>query len=647
MADFTRDFEAATADVPSQRLRTAAKGLSFNTADEIEAYLTSLFSSKPYNEALEEIRSKVKAYQEAQPVEAAAYEIGGAFAPAVLAAPFTGGGSLATVGARFPALVRVSQALGFKNPETFIGALTAGGAQGMISGFAEGEGGVGERVKSGLQGGILGTGVAGAVEVGSKFSKPLFVGFADVLRRKFGSKVGGRVEQEIQQIARDNGLSVDDVTQQILDGRILADNKTIAEAVRSYRAGSMPASEMAERRLRLRPQQKQQELISDVEKYLGGVQQPSGPTIAGQAGQTNLLQKQLDEINTLKIKVDELYNGEWAQNPVDDQTFNFVRGLYKLAPNAFKEVNETRQMRGLPLIKADKDGNVVMPNSISIEEAELIRRALSNLSEARFKKGKGTTGVEASNLEGMLRQRIDNMSDETRQARQTYADMSRRTEAYEAGQKLWTATPNPDALEVEWLKVLARNNEDEIRAFRLGVLTKLRGQLRNAPTGTSKKITNEQTDASLAFSIIFPEQNKDEILRKMTNAVDAQEAANMILGGSPTQITKAYQDKQGASIGISDLSLDVAAIAGLAMKVLSKTKPDLSDFEKRQVVDILTSSDVNRVRQVLQDESGFQSFVKLLDRIHETAKLGSRRAGAQYVGSEPEQSVQTMTGLVQ
>jgi len=225
--------------------------------------------------------------------------------------------------------------------------------------------------------------------------------------------------------------------------------------------------------------------------------------------------------------------------------------------------------------------------------------------------------------------------------------MSRRTEAYEAGQKLWTATPNPDALEVEWLKVLARNNEDEIRAFRLGVLTKLRGQLRNAPTGTSKKITNEQSDASLAFSIIFPEQNKDEILRKMKNAVDAQEASNMILGESPTQITKAYQDKQGMNIGIADFGLDVAAIAGLAMKLLNRTKPDLSDFEKRQVVDILTSGDVNRVRQVLQDESGLQSFVNLLDRIHETVKLGSRRAGAQYVGSEPEQSVQTMTGLVQ
>ena len=48
-----------------------------------------------------------------------------------------------------------------------------------------------------------------------------------------------------------------------------------------------------------------------------------------------------------------------------------------------------------------------------------------------------------------------------------------------------------------------------------------------------------------------------------------------------------------------------------------------------------------------KDQSGMQSFVNLLDRIHETVKLGSRRAGAQYVGSEPEQSVQTMTGLVQ
>ena len=76
---------------PTQRTRTALQGLSLGFADEVEARAKSIITGQPYEQTLDEIRSGIKAYQEARPKEAMAYELGGAIAPMLL----TGGGAAA------------------------------------------------------------------------------------------------------------------------------------------------------------------------------------------------------------------------------------------------------------------------------------------------------------------------------------------------------------------------------------------------------------------------------------------------------------------------------------------------------------------------------------------------------------------------
>jgi len=71
-------------EVPTQRLRQMGQGLTFGTADEIEARAMSLATGRPYEEVLSEIRGRLKAYKEARPIESTAYEIGGAAIPALI-----------------------------------------------------------------------------------------------------------------------------------------------------------------------------------------------------------------------------------------------------------------------------------------------------------------------------------------------------------------------------------------------------------------------------------------------------------------------------------------------------------------------------------------------------------------------------------
>ena len=50
----------------TQRIRSIAQGLTFNTADEAEAALMTAFTGKPYSESVNEVRTKLQQYQKIQ-----------------------------------------------------------------------------------------------------------------------------------------------------------------------------------------------------------------------------------------------------------------------------------------------------------------------------------------------------------------------------------------------------------------------------------------------------------------------------------------------------------------------------------------------------------------------------------------------------
>lgn len=148
-------------------IRTAAQGLSFGTADEIEAFVRSKVGDRNYSENLEIIRGQVSKFAEENPKLALGAEIAGSL-PTALA----GGAGLARLGVK--------------------GAAKIAGLEGAAYGFGAGEGGFGERAKSAAVGGVVGAGTGKLSDlVFPKVSEAARKLMKEGVRLTPGQRVGG------------------------------------------------------------------------------------------------------------------------------------------------------------------------------------------------------------------------------------------------------------------------------------------------------------------------------------------------------------------------------------------------------------------------------------------------------------------------
>lgn len=151
-------------DVKKGILRAIAQGVTFGTADEIEAFGTMLATGTPYNEAVKNIRSKVEQFREEEPLMAYGSEIG---ASAVLPLGLVGaGGRLAMqipkvasgVGKATQAVQPATQAVSRVTPQALKTptAKISGTGAGLGAAYGAGAAEEGERLSGALTGGAAG-----------------------------------------------------------------------------------------------------------------------------------------------------------------------------------------------------------------------------------------------------------------------------------------------------------------------------------------------------------------------------------------------------------------------------------------------------------------------------------------------------------
>ena len=163
--------------------RSLLQGLTFNTADEIEAAAKAMMSSgmsafdtqqapgaKPksaYEQELARVRAGIKSYEEQYPGRAFTGELVGGLIPtvaAIAAAPFTGG---ATAPVAASNVARTVAAIPGLSRQIMTGA-KVGATTGALSGAGASEGGLGNRVTGALVGGTVGTVLGAGSPVVSK-----------------------------------------------------------------------------------------------------------------------------------------------------------------------------------------------------------------------------------------------------------------------------------------------------------------------------------------------------------------------------------------------------------------------------------------------------------------------------------------------
>jgi len=93
----------------------------------------------------------------------------------------------------------------------------------------------------------------------------------DSARRLAGGRGSTVVENEIQRLVQQTRRTPDEITQDIIDGRLLAENETIQAAVRGLRTGGGEASTILQRGLEDRPAQTRAAAMQQMRQYLGDV----------------------------------------------------------------------------------------------------------------------------------------------------------------------------------------------------------------------------------------------------------------------------------------------------------------------------------------------------------------------------------------
>ena len=589
--------------VPTQRTRTAAQGLTLGFADEIEARARSLATGRPYAEVLDEIRGSVKAYQEARPKEALGYEIGGAALPAIgamVAAPFTGGASTAAVA---PTLARMAG----------IGAV-----QGGLAAFGTGEGGAVERlsrVPGGAVAGSVGSAVGGGVvrAAGSGLAT-----LTDATRRLVGNRGSSIVENEIQRLARQTGKTPDEIADDILNGRLLAENRSIQAAVRAYRTGGGDASRIIQEGLEQRPAMTRAAAMDDLNKYLADISAPSA------------LQAQRRSEDVARVAERAAYS-QFRDMPAPDDVVSALADTLRRVPSAAEEVGIAlrAQTGAAPFFEILEDGSVQFTRSPTVAEVENVRRAVANRASALYRGNMGAAGEAVSEAETGLRGLLDEAVPELSTTRATAASVRSQRDAFDAGQKAFSGDVNERLMEFAKL-----TDPSQIEAYRAGLMAAIQAR---AATGSRQSMirnmaSKEETKESRILREVLPQDAVDDVLRSIETASGAQEAASKILQGSQTAETIMEQRRQGLGLSVSDissaLSMDPTALANVASKMADRFRRDLTDAERARIARVLVSDDADLVRRAIEDDGALAVLRDKIERISATASSGAARAGA-------------------
>lgn len=575
----------------TQRVRQFAQGATLNTSDEAEAASrASMFGTK-YEDELKQIRQKLGVYQKAYPIESTMYELTGALAPSVAMAPFTGGTSLAA------APVQAGPALGR--------LMAMGAAQGGISGFASGEGGLVDRATRAVGGTLAGGLIAPVAQQAIKAVGGLVTGVIDTVRRRVGDRGAKIVETEIARLTKESGLTPDELVDKIAKGEIMAENATLQDAVRVFARGGGSASTILKKALSSRPDTLRGQAMTELQTGLAGDLD------------ANVLKSYRIGEEALAPVEKRLYEEAYAKGGiVNSNMLTAASDALKRAPDSAKSINDFyKSSTGkTPFFKVMDDGEVKWDRMPTLEDMEIIRRGVADAKSKAYTSGSGGVGKNLGDAELALRAQIDNASLSVKGARANVAENRLASKSFEAGRKVFTKSADEIAYDFE---NLTSKSEGAAKAFRAGVMDALRNK---ATLGGRKTMMQSLEDPASKdgqiLRAIFPQDELDKMLATVGRASQSQRAATAILGGSSTAPTNMNAARVGMNISTEELSNaaggNPVAIFNVTKKALAKAEPKLSDAQREQVARILVSEDPRFVLNALQDQSGIKM---LQDRV--------------------------------
>ena len=586
--------------VPTQRTRTAMQGLTLGFADEIEARARALATGETYEEALDKIRSGIKAYQEARPGEAMAYELGGAVAPML----FTGGG------AAVPTMGRLA---------------LRGGAEGAAYAFGTGEGGAAERAARVPFGALTG---AGGGVIGGKVAQYGIQGveaLVDAARRTSGRKGASVVENEIQRLVEQTGKTPDEIVQDIIDGKILAENRTIAASVKALRGQGGPAAATIQTALEQRPRKLRSAAQQQIAEYLDDVSaDPAASAVRRRA---------TSEAET--AAAERAAYAPFKTEPVTNDVFMELARVLETAPDVGESLNKIAQRQGMAdLYTVADDGVVRFARRPTVEEAEKIRRVLQQTARKESKAGDIDLSIATADIEKSLRSVLDVDVPDLMSTRAQAAAVRSNRDAFQAGRKALAGDVNEVMVDLEdkWAK-----DPETLASFRSGFLAALQGRFATGQERTAlrRMLEEGQKEGMLLRALIPDPQDQAAVLRKLDIATEAEDVAQTVLRNTQTAETMMAQQAQNAGItaaeSVAAVTGDVNALLSISRKFVDSFSRDLSAAERSKIAEILVSENPDLVRRAITDDRAIaqaQQFIATITPFvtRSGATFGTREA---------------------
>ena len=620
---------------PIQQAKSTATGalqcVFLEWADETGAYLKSSFekgemSELVYEQTLRELRDFDLKQMQANPVAYFTGKIIGstiaAYVPANKIAPFA-----TSLRRLFPALVGEGAVIG--------GLAGAGSAE-------EGESRI-ERAKSGaIQGAILNPVFYTGINYAKKPVGYLFNQAKEIFRRNVRNLPDGELALVIQDMAKTAQVTPDDIVQAVIDGRIPAEtNRATTEiAMLVGKQGERPSqiiSEAAERRTAEGREEVKETLTKDLFPTSGGA---------------NILEEMQDRKDFAQERISKLYDDAFKEGELIDEGPTLLLGelqdVFKRFPDQARSLKKAilADQGVAPFLKFKKVKNeqtgeteeiaewAVTP---TIEQAEIVRRALKDLAAPIMEGGSKSSIIRgaAREKEKALRKILDDTFPELKLARQEAADVFRAYGgtkdfgAFDQGRK--ALSKDPDAVEIEFEKIVERGLPDEISAYRAGIMSKLKFTLNTPRVGsTIDNLADETSNAGSILRVVYPEDKFDEILRILENT-----RASQLLGKKQFQqsITSDVLGERGKQVGASDVYNMTEAVMGnplaqaqLVMKFLNnRLSGKLSPENMERFAKFLVEEDPEKVRRIF---NSIPSEEDLADRIIKTIRRNATLSGA-------------------
>ena len=669
------DFDPLMEEQPSQLGRFGLQGLSFGFADEIEAYLTTLYKKgvlkedADYKEVRNEIRQKLATYAEENGGKALMAEMAGAVIPTVIAV-FGGPGGWTAALSNITRMSKGIFSAGKSGQSVLQTANRSGAATAVYSVGTSDKEALGEDsdklglATDAITGYGFGATIGGTIAGLGKIASPIVVKALEKLRVNKTDKLSLVVRKELNRMVKKTGLSEEEIIQKVTDGEIIVENETLRYWIKSIvqqadtgkpalilkdtLQGKPPvyneAGELIEEGIVSRPKQTRDELQTTMQESI-----KRGDT---KKDLLKAYQQTDDEFYAIENKA---YNKLLKKNDVelDDATLDVLMQSIRRFEGGADTIN--KMIAGDELVtKAfykldDETGEMILTRMPTLADAELIYRSIRNQKDKLYRRGEFDLAGVLSNNMHKLKTQINKFSPKLKKVRAEAHSLRTAREAFVMGRKLLNMG-SEDVAKIlrdfekhsSYSKAATKKAQAQImQSLRDGVLVQLKSK---DGLAIVRNIHKDNKNLHSIITKIFPDDKVDDIISKARIASQADDTASKISVTAGPQSTPLAQ--AGADVATSAAGGDwVMAIVRPLMK-FGKDR-GIPEKEAMEYVKLVTEQNPELVRKALIDDNAMNQLQKIMDSL---ISRGSQVAGeveAKVRGSDAVKAYDPLAGLLE